>query len=290
MEKAIIIDGNSLIYRLYYASVAMKTKAPNIDIKRQTIKMTYSICFNLVWNKDWDYKIAAFDSKAPLIRKQLLEAYKENRRPMPDDLVNILPTLKEIFDKFGFILFAKNGYEADDLIGSFINLASKHADIECEIYTSDRDLLQLINKNTNVNLFKKGITEIKRYDEKIFEDEFHFNPKLIIDYKALSGDNSDNFPGINGIGPKTANNLLIKYPGGIDDIYSHLDEINKNNKEKLIAGKESCYVCKTIATIDQNLFDEADINLLKSLPIRNDVIENDITALNFEIFKKYFNN
>lgn len=289
MKNAIIIDGNSLVYRMYFASVAMKLKSPNLDVKRQTIRMAYSMCFNLVWNKEWDFKIVAFDSKEKLIRKQYFEAYKENRKPMPEDLVNILPELKRIFDKFGFIILAMPTYEADDLIGSFVSLATKN-DIHCEVYTSDRDLLQLINQNTIVNLFKTGISKIVSYDEKTFIDEYHFKPKLIVDYKALAGDSSDNFPGINGIGPKTAQNLLEQFSGGVDDIYGHLESLSKNLREKLLLGKESCYICKEIATIVTNLFDSDDINKLKPLPIRKDVINSDINAYNFTIFQKYFKN
>ncbi len=289
MKKAIIIDANSLIYRLYFAAEAMKIKATNIDVKRQTIKMLYSICFHLVWTQDYEYKIACFDSKEKLIRKDQLEAYKSNRKPMPLELVDSLPTIKEVFEQFGFLLLAKPGYEADDLIGSFVKLANMN-DIKCDVYTSDKDLLQLINEQTTLHMFVKGISNIKSFNPSSFLEEFGFCSNLIPDFKALAGDSSDNYHGIAGIGTKTASTLLKTYSKGIDDIYLHLDEIKSSIKNKLIAGKNDCYLCKNIATIDQSLFLEQNINFLLALPIKKDELKKSIYSLNFQAFFKYFKN
>ena len=289
MKKALLIDANSLIYRLYFATEAIKNKNPRIDIKRQTIKLLYSICFSLVFNKEYDFKIAAFDSKEKLIRKQAFENYKANRKPMPDDLVFILPELKHIFELFGFVLLAKGGYEADDLIGSFSNEANKN-DIYCTIYTSDRDLLQLITNKTDVDLFKKGISDTMKYDEQTFINDYGFKPNLIPDYKALAGDNSDNYHGVNGIGPKTAKNLLKTYSEGIDAIYTHLDEIKSSIRSKLLEGKEACYLCKEIAVINVNLFNNRNLEAFKALPIQYETLESTVIALGFSTFYKYFDN
>ena len=289
MKKALLIDANSLIYRLYFATEAIKNKDPKIDIKRQTVKLLYSICFSLAFNEEYDFKIAAFDSKEKLIRKQAFENYKANRKPMPDDLVNILPELKHIFELFGFVLLAKPGYEADDLIGSFSNEASK-LDIYSTIYTSDRDLLQLINNKTSVDLFKKGISDVIKYDEAGFIKDYGFNPSLIPDYKALAGDNSDNYHGVDGIGPKTAKELLKTYKNGIDEIYKHLNDIKESIRTKLIEGNEACYLCKEIAVINSSLFNDKNLDAFKALPIMYDNLESNITALGFSSFYKYFDN
>ncbi|MBR4485792.1 5'-3' exonuclease [bacterium] len=289
MKKALLIDANSLIYRLYFATEAIKNKNPKIDIKRQTVKLLYSICFSLVFNEEYDFKIAAFDSKEKLIRKQAFENYKANRKPMPDDLVFILPELRHVFELFGFVLLAKPGYEADDLIGSFSNEASK-LDIYSTIYTSDKDLLQLINNKTSVDLFKKGISDVMKYDEANFIKDYGFNPNLIPDYKALAGDNSDNYHGVDGIGPKTAKELLQTYKNGIDEIYKHLDDIKESIRLKLIEGKDACYLCKEIAVINSNLFNDKNLDAFKALPIMYENLESTITALGFSSFYKYFDN
>ena len=291
--NAILIDANSLIYRLYYASLSINKKADDnqtsnhVDVQRITIKMLYSICFKLVWNIKWDFKIAAFDSKEKLIRKQQFEAYKSNRKPMPDELVELLPTIRKIFSAFGFVLLAKPGYEADDLIGSFASCASKD-DIKCDIYTSDHDLLQLINPNIQVCMFQKGISKMQTENEASFKQEYGFTPKLMIDYKALAGDNSDFYHGIKGIGPTTAKKLLIKYPGGVSDIYAHLDEIPKKTRDLLEKGRDDCDLFKNIATINCSLFTNHNINLFKAKPIEVDQIKDKVYQDGFSAFYSYF--
>lgn len=293
--NAILIDANSLIYRLYYASLSINKKAAEnntnnrVDVQRITIKMLYSICFKLVWNKEWDFKIAAFDSKEKLIRKQQFEAYKSNRKPMPDELVELLPTIRKIFSDFGFVLLAKPGYEADDLIGSFACSASKD-EIKCDIYTSDHDLLQLIDPNIQVCMFQKGISKMQTENEQTFKEQYGFMPKLMIDYKALAGDNSDFYHGIKGIGPTTAKNLLIKYPGGVNEIYAHLADIPKKTRELLEKGKDDCDLFKNIATINCSLFTNHNINLLKAKPIATNQIKDNVYKDGFSAFYSYFNN
>ena len=293
--KAILIDANSLIYRLYYASLSINKKAEvnktsnHVDVQRITIKMLYSICFKLVWDKEWDFKIAAFDSKEKLIRKQQFEAYKSNRKPMPDELVELLPTIRKIFSEFGFVLLAKPGYEADDLIGSFASCASQDG-IKCNIYTSDHDLLQLIDANIQVCMFQKGISKMQTEDEQTFKEEYGFTPKLMIDYKALAGDNSDFYHGIKGIGPTTAKDLLIKYPGGVSEIYNHLDDLPKKTRELLEKGKDDCDLFKNIATINCSLFTNHNINLFKAKPIQVNQIKDHVYKDGFSAFYSYFNN
>jgi len=254
MKKAMVIDGNSLVYRVYWATFSMldyyhknnltPTNAVNLFIKA-VLKLNQT--------NNYDYVFIAFDHAKHTFRSEMLDQYKANRKPMPEDLFVQLPLINNMLDALGLKHLSKEGFEADDLIGSYCKLMNDNG-IQVDVYSSDRDMLQLVNELTSVNLFKTGISELIRYEPSNFGNLFYgLTPKQVVDYKAIVGDGSDNFPGIKGIGPKTACNLLIKF-GTFEAIYQNLDNISKVQAQKFIDNRQSGELCYQIATIKKDLF------------------------------------
>ena len=241
MEKFLIVDGNSLANRAYYAMPYLS------NIKAEPSGAVFgfvNILIKLIVEQKPDYIAVAFDHARITFRNQIYEAYKGTRKETPPDLIKQFPVIKNMLNLMNIKVLEYEGIEADDIIGTLSNLSCK----ENILLSGDRDLLQLVNKNTVVWLTKKGVTEIDVMDEKAIKNKYGFEPKGIIDLKALMGDASDNIPGVSGVGEKTALTLLNKY-GTLDDVYQHIDEITGKLKEKLENDKENAYLSKTLATI-----------------------------------------
>ena len=201
-DKVLIIDGNSLINRAFYAirHLANKEGTPTNGVYG-----FLNMLFGMIDEYDPKYVSVAFDLKGPTFRHLEYSEYKGTRKGMPDELKVQMPILKEILDKLGIHRAELQGFEADDLIGTMANICSKNG-LEVYVLTGDKDALQLANDNTTVLITKTGISSMTHYTpEKVYED-FELTPMQIIDYKGLSGDASDNIPGIPSIGPKTATN------------------------------------------------------------------------------------
>lgn len=241
MEKFLIVDGNSLANRAYYAMPYLS------NIKAEPSGAVFgfaNILIKLIVEQKPDYIAVAFDHARITFRNQIYEAYKGTRKETPPDLIKQFPVIKNMLNLMNIKVLEYEGIEADDIIGTLSNLSCK----ENILLSGDRDLLQLVNKNTVVWLTKKGVTEIDVMDEKAIKNKYGFEPKGIIDLKALMGDASDNIPGVSGVGEKTALTLLNKY-GTLDDVYQHIDEITGKLKDKLENDKENAYLSKTLATI-----------------------------------------
>lgn len=244
-----ILDGNSLVNRAFYGvrSLCNRNGVPTNAI--YGFFTTYIHLFNEI---NPDGVCVCFDLKAPTFRHKEYDGYKAGRRPMPEELVAQIPILKNILDLLGIPRFELEGYEADDLIGT-ISAVTEQNGGQAVIVTGDRDSFQLISKATNV-LFvttKAGAaTEILYTKEKFAEDYAGLPPKAIIDFKGLSGDASDNIPGVDGIGEKRALALLEQF-GSIDEIYSNIEseQIKPALRKKLIEGKESAFFSRRLATI-----------------------------------------
>ncbi len=212
----------------------------------------------LLYEGNYDYAFVAFDHKKTTFRNEKLEAYKANRKPMPDDLRVQLPMIHSFLDALGVSHLSVEGYEADDLIGSYCKLMNQNG-IEVEVFSSDKDMLQLVNENTHVNLFKTGISETVKHELSNFANLYHgLKPCQVVDFKAIVGDGSDNFCGIKGIGPKTAVDLLIKY-GSFQNIYNNLSQLPPGQAQKFMANKASGELCYDIATIRCDLFKDKNI-------------------------------
>ena len=258
-KKAIAIDGNSLMYRCFYATYNQLEYYQKHNLKPMNAfnLFVYSI-LKLINANHYDYAVIAFDHGKTTFRTEKYEKYKEGRKPMPDGLVSQLEDIKNSAKLMGIIGMELPRYEADDIIGSFANLMNKN-NVEVEIYSSDRDMLQLVNNLTKVMMFKSGVSVTDEYNTTNFKDKFMgLLPEQITDYKGIAGDNSDRLKGIQGIGPKTAVNMLLKYHD-IENLYKHVDELSEKTKNNLLSNKQQAIDCKELATILTNLFDQKDI-------------------------------
>ena len=244
MEKLVLIDGNSLLNRAFYATPVFTTKD---GLPTNGVFGFVKLLLKIMSDKNPTHLAVAFDLHAPTFRHKMYDGYKADRKPMPDDLAAQMPILKDVLRLMNICICEKAGYEADDIIGT---LAKKFA-LQTYIYTGDRDSYQLVDETTNVCYTRKGVSDILELSMDNFKDEIGLTPSQIIDLKALMGDKSDNIPGVAGVGEKSTMNLLEKY-GDIDGIYAHLDEITGAMHKKLEEGKESAYFSKQLATIDVN--------------------------------------
>ena len=245
MEKFIIIDGNSLINRAFYALPPLKSADGH---NYNAVYGFVNILSKLITENKPKWLCVAFDAGKHTFRNDMYNQYKANRKGMPDDLASQLPVLKDLLNKMNIRIIEQLGIEADDIIGT---LAKKSNDCETIIVTGDRDSLQLIDSNITVWLTKKGITDIEVMNEASLLSSWGLKPSQIIDLKAIMGDASDNIPGVKGIGEKGAFTLLEKY-STVENIYAHLDEIGGKLADKLKSDKNMCELSYKLATIDTN--------------------------------------
>ncbi len=255
MEKLVLIDGNSLINRAFYAVPLLTTKdgAPT-----NAVYGFLNMFIKTLSEVEPDYVAVAFDLKAPTFRHKMYSEYKGTRKAMPEELRPQIPLLKELLKEMKVCVVEKEGFEADDIIGTI----AKHSSIQTYIYTGDKDSFQLVDGETTVYFTRRGITDIDVYDNSNFTEKTGITPKQIIDLKALMGDSSDNIPGVPGVGEKTALTLVQKY-GSVDEIYAHISDFTGKLKEKLENGKESCYLSKTLATIDTDSPIDSDVDKMR---------------------------
>ncbi|MCR1808730.1 DNA polymerase I [Haploplasma modicum] len=248
MKKLILVDGNSILFRAYYATaypgaVLMKTsKGEYTNALFAFINM-----FSKIIEEHNSYILVAFDTKEPTFRHIDYKEYKAGRAKMPEELAEQIPRVYEYIEKLGIKAYFKAGYEADDIIGIYAKEASNKG-IKVEIFSSDRDLLQLVDENITVNLLKKGMQEVIAYTPSSLFAEFELTHEQIIDLKALQGDPSDNIPGVPGVGPKTATNLLKEYHT-LEGIYENIDALKGKVKERLEENKELALLSKRLVTI-----------------------------------------
>ena len=250
MSRLIIIDGNSLINRAYYA-----IQKPMITADGFYTQAIYGF-LNMLSKIRKDYEpthmLVAFDRKAPTFRHIEYADYKAGRKKMPMELAMEMPVLKDILDAMGIYRFEIDGYEADDIIGTTAKMAEAQ-DLESFIITGDRDALQLATDLTKVIITKKGISEFKLYDDAAMIEEYGFDHVQFIDYKGLRGDSSDNIPGIAGVGDKTASKLIQQF-GSIENMLAHSDEISSAKlREKIEDGAMDALMSKRLATIITNV-------------------------------------
>jgi len=267
-KKLIVIDANSLIHRAYHALPPLSNK------KGEVLGAVYG--FLLVFLRALkefkpDFIVAAFDFPAPTYRHKKYKQYKAKRPPTPEDLSKQFPRVKEVLEAFEVPVFEKEGFEADDIIGTVARLAPKKQvlpRVETIILSGDLDVFQLINDNTKVYALRKGVKDIVLYDEEKAKERMQgLSPEQNLDYKALRGDPSDNIPGVTGIGEKTAIELLLKF-GTLDNLYKEIEKAGKKAeslrprlKETLIEYKEQAFLSKDLAEINKNV--PIDFNLEK---------------------------
>jgi len=258
-EKLVIIDGNSLLNRAFYAL------PPMTNSKGQPTGAIYgftTMLFKIFNEIKPNYIGAAFDRKAPTFRHIAYKDYKAGRKKMPDELGAQFEPVKELLRAFNIGIYEIDGYEADDIIGT-IAKRYESPELEVVIFTGDRDALQLVSPYTKVMITKKGITETETYDLNYLKEKYNLNPKGIIDLKGLMGDSSDNIPGVPGVGEKTALKLLSQF-GTLENVFENIDNISgKKLNENLRENKETAYFSKKLATINVNVPIETDLSNMR---------------------------
>ena len=246
--KLLILDGNSVINRAYFGVKPLTTRD---GLYTHAIYGFLNILERMEREEQPDAVCVAFDLHGPTFRHEKYDGYKATRHGMPEELAQQMPVMKQVLTAMNIPIYACQGWEADDVIGTVGRICSNNG-WECVVVTGDRDSLQLIDENVHVKLVisKPGQTTATLYTEERFRDEYGFAPKKLIDLKSLMGDSSDNIPGVKGIGEKTALNLLHAF-GSLDGVYEHLDDpmIKPKQRENLIAYKDNAYLSYDLATI-----------------------------------------
>ena len=259
MDKFVLIDGNSLINRAFYATPIMNTSDGQ---PTNAVYAFINMLVKIITDVKPRYMLVAFDRKEPTFRHEMYADYKGTRKPMPEDLVPQIPLLKNVLDELGIARYDKAGIEADDIIGT---LAKKY-DYDTVIYTGDKDSFQLVDGTTCVYFTRRGISDIDEYTAYNFVEKVGITPAQIIDLKALMGDSSDNIPGVKGIGEKTGLALVEQF-GTVENLYDHLEEVKGKVKEKLEDSKDDCFLSKTLATINTKVdIDLSEDDFLFSYP------------------------
>lgn len=278
MEKLVLIDGNSLINRAFYATPPLTDKngAPT-----NAVYGFVNMLIKVIGDIKPKYMVVAFDVHAKTFRHNMYGGYKATRKPMPEDLRPQIPLLKTVLKTMGIQTFEKAGIEADDIIGT---LAKRYKG-ETIIITGDKDSFQLVDETTSVYFTRRGISDTDVYSIENFKEKTQIEPMQIIDLKACMGDSSDNIPGIVGVGEKTALELVTKY-GSLENIYEHLQDFKGKLKEKIESGKDLAFLSKTLATI--NTFVEIPIRIEDcgfAFPF-NQEVKRLFSELNFRTFLK----
>ena len=246
--KLMILDGNSVINRAFFGVKPLTTKE---GLYTNAIYGFLNILDRMEKEEQPDAVCVAFDLHGPTFRHLRYDGYKATRHGMPEELRQQMPIMKDVLRAMNIPIYECQGWEADDVIGTVGKICSNN-EWECVIVTGDRDSLQLIDRNVHVKLVisKPGQTTATLYTEEKFREEYGFEPKTLIDLKALMGDSSDNIPGVAGVGPKTATELLLKF-GSLDGVYENLMDasIRPKLREKLESGRENAYLSYELATI-----------------------------------------
>ena len=244
MKKIMILDGNSLLFRAFYALPPLKTK------KGQFTNAVYgflSMLYKIMDTYSPEYLCVAFDPEKPTFRHEKYKDYKANRQKAPNELVQQFQLIRDVLDVHNIKRVEIEGFEADDVSGTFA-CAAKEQGADVYLVTSDKDYLQLIDENVKVVLTKKGITNTEEMNLNSMEEEYGLTPEQFVDLKALMGDSSDNIPGVSGVGEKTALKLMQEYKS-LDNIYDNIDSIKGKLKEKLETDKMQAYMSQTLARI-----------------------------------------
>lgn len=285
--KLMIIDGNSLINRAFYGVRPLSTKD---GVHTNAVFGFLNTYFKLLEEENPKNVCVCFDLKAKTFRHEQYEGYKAQRKGMPEELQMQMPLIKEILDALGVPRLEKEGYEADDLLGTLSQMwENKH--LPCVVVTGDKDSLQLIGETTQVSIVstRLGQTTTKKYDSALFAQEYNgLEPRKIIDLKSIMGDKSDNIPGVQGIGEKGAMDLIVKY-GSLDQVYHNLSEDNmsKSTFKKLTESRDMAFLSYDLATIVRNVPLDIDENYLSLKPSDNEKLYELLSRLElFSIIKR----
>lgn len=260
MKKVILIDGNNLVFRSYYATAYRGSILRNSKGFPTNALFGFINMLNKIINEESpEYMMIAFD-KGKTFRHKKYEGYKDGRKEIPQELKDQLPVAKGIAKAMGIPCFEIDNYEADDIIGTFANEVDNQNDYYSVIISSDKDLLQLITDKNEVKLLKSN--DYIRMNKETFIEIYGFTPEKIVDLKGIMGDASDNIPGVKGIGEKGAMTLIQKY-GTVEEIYKNIEEIKGRTREKLEDDKENAFFSKELATIYKEVPIDKNIENIK---------------------------
>ena len=275
MKKIVLVDGNNLIFRSYFATAYTGNVMKNSKgFPTNALYGFINMINKIIEEEKPEYMAVAFDI-GKNFRKQKYDFYKEGRNKTPQELIDQMPVARDILKAMGIKYFELEPYEADDIIGTISKMTEEDPDAYTLIVSSDKDLLQLVSDETEMKLLKQK--DFIRYNRESFKKDYGIEPIRIIDLKGLSGDPSDNIPGVAGVGDKTALKLLQEYKT-VEGIYEHIDEIKGKLKEKLIADKDSAFMSKEIATI------------YREVPLNTCYEEMKYKGANFNELEKLYNN
>ncbi|SRR5258708_14956052 len=248
MDRFILIDGNAIMHRAFHALPALSNKSGELT---NAVYGFFSMFLKITEDLEPTYIAVCFDRPKPTFRKALYAGYQASRPKMSDDLSPQIGITHSILNTIGIQIFEVDGYEADDLIGTLskqIVQQARDSKIEVIIVSGDRDLLQLVNAHVRMLAPLVGMTKMQMYDEESVFHKYGIYPSQIVDYKALVGDSSDNYPGVTGIGPKTAKELLTQYQT-FENLYNHISEVSVKTAHMLAQDAEQAALAKKLATI-----------------------------------------
>ncbi|MBI2066205.1 hypothetical protein HYT60_01755 [Candidatus Woesebacteria bacterium] len=274
MGKLILIDGNAILHRAFHALPPLTTK------RGEPINAVYgliSMLLRVIQDLKPTHLAVAFDEKEPTFRHKEFAGYQAQRPAMADELSGQFEKAKRVIEAFGIPIYSKGGFEGDDVIGTL----AKEAKEDVVIVTGDRDILQLVGGRVKVYLPIAGLSSAKLMGEEEVKEKLGIAPKQVADYKALVGDPSDNYPGVAGIGPKTAVSLLEKYLN-LDGIYTHLEEISPSVGEKLMKGKDEAKLSLRLATIVKDVPLKFDIEACGRWDIDSQAVLNLFSKFGFK--------
>jgi len=258
MKTFVILDSNALMHRSYHALPPLKTK------KGQVVNAVYgfaAVLIKILRELKPDYIAATFDLGGPTFRDEKFKDYKAKRKKPAQEFYDQIDLVKEAVSAFQIPIYQKQGYEADDLIGTLVAQSEKKTkDTVNIIITGDLDTLQLVSKKTKVYFLKGGIKEAKIYDKKAVYQRYCLEPNQMVDFKALRGDPSDNIPGVKGIGQKTAVDLLQRF-GSLGKIYKEIEsaDLNPKIRARLLEYKEQAFLSQYLAAIRKDVPVEFDL-------------------------------
>ncbi len=283
-EKVMLIDGSSLIFRAFFA-------LPNLTnadgVMTNGVYGFLTMYFRAVEEYKPDYILVAFDKKTKTFRHKEFKDYKANRDKSPNELNYQFGILKDILDSLNVKYLDIDGFEADDIVGTYSKIA-KDEGLETVIITGDKDYFQLVNDDVIVYLTRKGISQMEEITEEKIKEDYGLSPKQLIDVKGLMGDKSDNIPGVDGIGEKTAIKYIKKY-GSMEDLYENLDDISgKKTKENLENSRQIAFLSKKIGTIVTNAPVDYEISDLSVADPDMESLKEKFSKYNFNKFLEKF--
>lgn len=279
MEKLILIDGSGLIYRGFYA-IPPFFRSP-AGVQTNAVFGFTSILLTILANHKPDYLAVAFDKKGPTFRHKAYTEYKATRIKAPQELYDQIPLVKEVVSAFGIPGFEVEGFEADDILAAIVALLGPKTDVHTLIASGDFDVFQIASDKVSILYPTKGFKEAEIFGAEEIKKRYGITPAQIPDYKGLAGDNSDNIPGVMGIGDKGATKLLQDYKT-LENIYEHLGEISEGVRKKLEVSRGDAFMSKKLATLEVNVPLDFDLSACRAKYFSADVVKRTLAGLGFK--------